>query len=153
MGKRGPQPQPAELKKLRGNPGKRALSKTPLGEAVCPACPEDLYHIKSTWDHYGGILSGLGILRDTDGIAWEMLWRTWDKYIQAAKATKIQRLKSETTGNIIVDPLIIIESKYLTNLLRLLDRFGMSPSTRGSLNIEAPKEVDEFTAFLQRNQA
>jgi phage terminase small subunit len=152
MGKRGPQPQPAELKKLRGNPGKRAIKEVPKGAAICPDCPADLEHVSGLWSHYGEILARLGILRETDGIAWEMLWRTFDKYIQAAKVTKIGRVKTES-GSMGVDPLIIIEGKYLNNLLRLLDRFGMSPTSRGALNIEAPKEADEFTAFLQRKKA
>jgi len=136
MGKRGPQPQPAELRKLRGNPGKRAIPKTPKGEAKLPECPEELAELKADWDYYGGILVKLGILCDTDGIAWELLWTTWDNY-----------LKARGIGD------IGLQLRVAHALLPILDRFGMSPSSRASLHIDAPQEEDEFSAFIKKRPA
>ena len=152
MGKRGPQPQSAELKALRGNPGKRAIKHVPTGQPSCPKCPADLAHVRKDWNHYGRILAGLGILRDTDAVTWDALWRTFDKYMKLATQAKPVRLKAEN-GTATVDPLLALELQYLNTLLRLLDRFGMSPSSRGALNIEAPKQADEFSAFLSRKKA
>ena len=152
MGKRGPQPQPAELKRFRGNPGKRAIKHVPTGQPGCPKCPAELAHVRKDWNHYGRILAGLGILRDTDAVTWDALWRTFDKYMQLATQSKAVRIKAEN-GSATVDPLLALELQYLNTLLRLLDRFGMSPSSRGALNIEAPKHADEFSAFLSRKKA
>ena len=153
MGKRGPQPQSAELKALRGNPGKRAIKHVPTGQPGCPKCPADLAHVRKDWDHYGKILAGLGILRDTDAVTWDALWRTFDKYMKCAQQAKAIRLNPATNGGVMVDPFLALELQYLNTLLRLLDRFGMSPSSRGALNIEAPKEADDFTKFLSRKKA
>lgn len=131
MGKRGPQPQPAELKQLRGNPGKRPINDPPKSEAMVPECPEELSHLAEQWNHYGKILADLGILRETDTLAWESLWRTWERYLGAIKEGKN-------------------ELQYLGMVIKLLDHFGMSPSSRSSLVVEAPKAPDEFSEFLKR---
>jgi hypothetical protein len=133
MGKRGPQPQPAELRKLRGNPGKRAIPKTPTGDPTLPVCPAELKHLKKSWDYYGGILVKLKILCNTDGLAWGLLWTTFDNYMDARKIGDIG-----------------LQLRVVKAIVPLLDRFGMSPSSRASLNIEAPKEEDEFSKFLKK---
>jgi phage terminase small subunit len=121
---------------------------------MCPRCPADLAHVRKDWNHYGRILAGLGILRDTDAIAWEALWRTFAKYMKLTATAKAGRLNPEgNPAGLMLDPFLSIELQYLNTLLRLLDRFGMSPSSRGALNIEAPKEADDFTKFLQRKKA
>ena len=136
MGKRGPQPQPIELRKLRGNPGKRAIPKVPTGEPKLPECPEDLAGLKASWDYYGEILVRLRILCDTDGVSWRLLWSTFDNYLNARKIGDIG-----------------LQLRIVNTMIPLLDRFGMSPSARASLNIEAPKEEDEFSKFLASRKA
>jgi phage terminase small subunit len=133
MGKRGPKPQPAELKALRGNPGKRAIIDVPKGEPECPVCPDDLKGVKKDWDHYGGILAKLGILRTTDAVAWRLLWSTFKNYLSAEAIGDIQ-----------------LQLRIVKAILPLLDRFGMNPSSRSSLKIEAPKGEDEFSKFRDR---
>lgn len=137
MGKRGPQPQPAELKKLRGNPGKRAVKETASSTPMVPECPGSLKSVKATWDHYGQILAKMGILQESDGVSWELLWRTWADYLYACN-----------------DPECTMSNKLqLANTVqRLLDHFGMSPSARGSIAIDPPKEESEFEQFLNRNK-
>ena len=152
MGKRGPQPQSAELKALRGNPGKRAIPHPPKAEAMCPPCPTDLYHLEIGWNYYGNILARLGILRATDEMAYGALWRTFDKYIKAAEAVSA----AINTG----DPELIAaaaklgdkELQYLGVLIKLLDRFGMNPSSRSSIGIEAPRgeEKSEFEKLREK---
>jgi len=166
MGKRGPQPQSAELKKLRGNPGKRAIPKTASSPAMVHECPNDLADIKPTWDHYGKLLAKMGILQDSDGIAWDALWRTWKKYKELAIRREsldelVERAKEDEDADAsliqsilkLVSKIEPLELQYLAALTRQLDHFGMSPSSRGSITIEAPKEEDEFTKFLQRKKA
>jgi phage terminase small subunit len=138
MGKRGRQPQPIELKKLRGNLGKRAIKVVPISNTSIPKCPEDLKDIESTWNHYGSILEKLGILRETDATMWEILWRAWKRY----KEVKNLELEPER--------IIKIELELGNSLMRYLSHFGMSPSTRNSLQVEPPREKDEFTEFLER---
>jgi len=137
MGKRGPQPQSAELKKLRGNPGKRAIPKTASSVPMVHECPDDLLDIKSTWDHYGDVLAKMGILQDSDGVAWEILWRTWYDYLSLCKDEEAK----------------LSDKIQLSNtVLRLLDHFGMSPSSRGSIAIDPPKEESEFERFMKRDK-
>lgn len=139
MGKRGPQPQSPELKALRGNPGKRAIPNPPKAPATCPPCPKELEHIRGEWDRYGTMLAGLGILRETDTIAWDSMWRTYDKYMQSGRAVSeavesgdAERIKAAARFG-------ALELQYLGVLIKLLDRFGMNPSSRNSIGVEAPK--------------
>ncbi|OHD56894.1 MAG: hypothetical protein A2Y33_01625 [Spirochaetes bacterium GWF1_51_8] len=137
MGKRGPQPQPAELKALRGNPGKRAIPNTASSVPMLKKCPASLKGIKATWDHYGKVLADMGILQDSDGISWELLWRTWADYLSACK-----------------DPDFSVSEKIkiANTVQRLLDHFGMSPSARGSIAVDPPKKESEFEKYLDRNK-
>jgi len=166
MGKRGPQPQSAELKKLRGNPGKRAIPNTASSEPKKHRCPDDLIDIKKTWDHYSAMLAKMGILQASDAIAWDALWRTWKKYKELSErrvqldaiVDRISKdeyeIDAETLCKIIstvakIEPL---ELQYLSALTRQLDHFGMSPSSRGSISVEKPKEESEFELFLKREK-
>ena len=137
MGKRGPQPQPAELKKLRGNPGKRAIPKTASSVPMVHECPKDLEGIKPTWNHYGEVLRKMGILQDSDGITWEILWRMWKEYLDLCKDDEAS---------------LSAKVNLVNTIVRLLDHFGMSPSSRGTISVDLPKEESEFEKFMKRDK-
>lgn len=162
MGKRGPQPQSAELKKLRGNPGKRAIKEVPTAPAGYPKCPADLVaDVGKEWDRYGKVLSSLGILRETDWPMYDALWRTWAKYkVLADRSAKLDELTDALEPNDdakliaqilrLVSKIEPLELQYLGALVKLLDHFGMAPSSRGSISVEPPKEESEFEKFLAK---
>jgi hypothetical protein len=165
MGKRGPQPQSAELKRLRGNPGKRAIKEVPTAEAGVPPCPIELEHIAVEWNHYGNILAKLGILRETDWPMFDAMWRTWDKYKTIAERRVVLDELVEKAGDdpetdasvmkslfTLITKIEPLELQYLAALVRLLDHFGMAPSSRGSISVEAPKGESEFEQFLNRGK-
>jgi len=165
MGKRGPQPQSAELKKLRGNPGKRAIPETASSTPMVHECPSDLLDIKTTWDYYGNLLAKMGILQDSDAIAWDALWRTWKKYKELSirresldelveRATEDEEADGDLIQSILklVSKIEPLELQYLAALTRQLDHFGMSPSSRGSIAIDPPKEESEFEQFMKRDK-
>lgn len=151
MGKRGPQPAPDALKMLRGNPGKRRVQSCPAAAPSVPACPRDLVKIRPLWDHYGAALARLRILTDTDHLAFGLLWKTYLRWCEAnRKAT--MKVHRNSKGFPAADPLLTVEAKYIHAVVSLMDRFGMSPSSRTGLRIEAPKGEDEFTRFMNRSR-
>ena len=163
MGKRGPKPQAKELKELRGNPGKRALPDSPSSDPDVPLCPDDLLDIKSVWDEYGDVLKNMGVLQKSDGIMWDALWRTWAKYKEIAnRRVELDEMVDAIEGEEDLDKISRIlklvtrieplEIQYLNTLMRLLDHFGMSPSSRSSIQISKPQEEDEFTKFLKEQE-
>jgi hypothetical protein len=79
----------------------------------------------------------MGVLQDSDGVAWEILWRTWADYLTVYQ-----------------DPFAKVSDKVqLANTVqRMLDHFGMSPSSRGSISIDPPKEESEFEKFIKRDK-
>jgi P27 family predicted phage terminase small subunit len=69
MGKRGPAPTPTALKKLRGNPGKRALPQNEPQPAPATAadCPDYLDAVgKAMWKRVAPELVTLGLLSVLD---------------------------------------------------------------------------------------
>ena len=163
MGKRGPQPKPAEINRLHGNPGKRPIKDVPTAPAGVPPCPEDLADVKAEWDRYGEMLSGLGVLRETDAVMYEAMWRTWAKYSAITKRSAmlndmVEDIDAGETPEILESCIRIIakieplELQYLAALVRLLDHFGMSPSSRSSLSVEKPAEPSEFDQFLAKRK-
>ena len=68
MGRRGPKPKPTALKKLLGNPGKRALNEhepiPPEGEIKPPPYVRD--GARKYWDYYAPILASMRVLTVAD---------------------------------------------------------------------------------------
>jgi P27 family predicted phage terminase small subunit len=68
MGRRGPKPKPTALKKLLGNPGKRALNEhepiPPEGEIKPP--PSVRAGARKYWDYYAPILVSMRVLTVAD---------------------------------------------------------------------------------------
>ena len=82
MGRRGPQAEPAALKALKGNPGKRALN---LSDGVNPAveAPDKPAQIKANkwanleWDRASEELSQLGLIGKIDLASFTVYCMTW----------------------------------------------------------------------------
>jgi phage terminase small subunit len=126
MGK-GRRPEPTELKRLRGNPGKRRLndSEPKSPSSLGPAPKWMSAEAKDRWKLVGQQLLNVGVLTELDHTLLEVLcvtysqWRNGDK--GAARELRMQ-----------------------------LVEFGMTPSSRSKLVVSSDKqEQDEFEQFLK----
>ena len=71
MGRRGPAPKPTALKRLQGNPGKRALNDSePRPTATMPRCPTHLQgEARAEWRRVARGLHDAGLLTQIDRAA------------------------------------------------------------------------------------
>ena len=158
-------PQPTWLKKLKGNPGKRALNTAEPTPKYVPWLehPEHFdEERRRAWNGLTKELSTLGILATCDRGALEryveffVLWRQCRDYIEKNLKGKFSyvvrgpgkpaRLAQNGT---VLEPEVLGPVRYLKSyseyktlmelsgqLLRIEDRFGLSPSARTRIELE-----------------
>ncbi len=74
MGKRGPKPDPVQIKQAKGNPGRRPLGDTPSGKSLPPGPPDWMNRwSKEEWRRLRRILTPKGLLIEKYRGNFEML--------------------------------------------------------------------------------
>jgi len=150
MGKRGPAPTPTSLKKLRGNPGKRALPKDePKPSTEHVPCPAFLTSgAKGEWKRIVPELKRLGLLTKVDRSALAAYCQHWDEFRRATiEIEAAGAVVQEGDKNPIVSPWITIRNRASELMNKYIQQFGFSPSSRvGLSSVEKVKEegVKEF---------
>jgi len=148
---RGRKPKPTEVKKLEGNPGKRALNKKePKPESVVPRCPSHLPDVaKAEWRRITKELHALGLLSRIDRAALVAYCQAWSDYIEADEEITVQGavIVSEK-GGMYQNPWVGIKNSALNRLVKIAAEFGMTPSSRSRVSSEKPSDDDEIARML-----
>lgn len=163
MGKRGPKPQPTNLKILRGNPGCRRLNdaepKPPTDGIVMPPHLGEVAAGK--WREVLPMLEATRVMTRADVEALSRYCDTYEWWL----ATRAKLRKEGDTYPILNDkgdvkyiaqrPEVSIAHKLAQQLRQLEADFGLSPAARVSLKVESPdaKEESKLAAFLARKKA
>jgi P27 family predicted phage terminase small subunit len=134
MATRGRKPVPTALKIIRGNPGKRPISKTepkPSAERD-PHCPDHLdATAKVEWNRLLPILKGMKVLTEADYIALANLCGSFSMLIKAqTDLNKTGLLFKTATGYVQQSPLIGIITRCTEQVNALCREFGLTPSAR-----------------------
>lgn len=169
MGKRGPAPEPSILKYIRGNPSKEKVKTSePTPELLENFDPpeeiaEDALAVKK-WKASVPVLRRMRVFTEADLDAWVLYCRTWANWMRAkAKCDQYGR------DNIAyeLDPLdkegkklrikwtqpytwAVDEKNLATDLRRLQQEFGLTPSSRSQVTIHASPEEDPVAAFVKK---
>lgn len=160
MGKRGPKPEPTALKKLRGNPGKRALNRNEPQPAV-GAKPPRWVNAKSRyhWRKVAPELERLGILTVVDTVAFGLLCDALVDYVLAREVVEaaaeeggVRFVATTDKGNIIQHPAVGVMNKAWERVLKACREFGMTPSSRTSLQTESGDAADDPLFKLLRGR-
>jgi P27 family predicted phage terminase small subunit len=143
--KRGPQPKPTKLKKLAGNPGKRALPKNePQPEPVLLAVEPPTYLsaiAQEEWRRLSPQLIGLGLLTVADFTTFAGYCVAYADFVTAE--CELQKGTTVTVGKEkqpVRSPWFIIKYKALEAMMRIGDRFGLSPAARVPLAATLPEQ-------------
>jgi P27 family predicted phage terminase small subunit len=158
-GSGGANAKPTKLKKLLGNPGKRKLNdKEPKAVPGRPAIPAFVRgEARAWWPRICSMIEELGVLTKSDGLAVAALCSSIGQLVKAEAAIEkfgmIFATVDETTGVAThkVNPAVRVKSDALRHMNSLLGQFGLSPSTRSKLKIDAPSEPDPFESFLSQD--
>jgi P27 family predicted phage terminase small subunit len=141
---RGPSPKPTVIRKLEGNPSKRAFNELePRPEALTPAravarCPKDAtLEQREKWRHFARKLAEAKILTHLD---LDALWMLVNVTIELEKLDEYIRrvgyiVKDQTTGRIHQNPAIPMRDKAREMQRKLLQDFGMLPGPRSRVQI------------------
>jgi P27 family predicted phage terminase small subunit len=156
--KTGPKPIPTALKRVMGNPGKRALN----GDEPKPdrlSCLEPPAHLddvaKAEWRRLAPGLARLGLLTQCDTALFAGYCIAFSQYVAANEwmrangSTMTMRDDKGVVKYVQCVPQWNQAYKALEAMRKLGAEFGLSPSARSSLRVEAPKEIgSEWDQFL-----
>lgn len=162
---KGRKPLPTQTKKLRGNPGKRALnSEEPIPPTGAPDCPGFLSRIaKEEWNSIIPIIDEMKLLSRADGKAIAAYCQCYSRWREAEKLI-------DKFGMIVEEPIVtkegeVVGTKYKKNpacnvakemvgqMRAFLSLFGLDPSSRSRLRVgEKNKEVDPLQDLLNRKR-
>lgn len=144
----GRKPKPTHVKKIQGNPGKRALPQNePQPAAARPNKPKDLGpYASKLWDAAADELENMGVLTRADGPALRMMCETWDRYFEARRIVNAYgSLTYETASDggplIKKNPAVGIMENAERSLRAWFGEFGMTPSARS--RVEKALEDDD----------
>lgn len=148
---RGRKPKPTAIKKLEGNPGKRALNrKEPKTESVIPVCPNHLTGAARTeWVRITAELHKLKLISNIDRAALAAYCSAWADYVKAEnKLKKEGEVLISEKGGAYQNPWLAIKKRSMEQIVKFGAEFGMTPSSRTKVKTEEPDEQDAMAALL-----
>jgi len=161
VGRRGPAPEPTQLRLLKGNPSKTPVdSEEPKPRPIAPSCPRWLSKdARREWRRLVKELEPLGLLTVIDGMALATLCEEWATYAWAQKVLSEQGHTYEYTNkagetNIIARPEVAIAHKAFTAIKAMCAEFGLTPSARSRIRVKLPgNEQDPYEEFRSRGRS
>lgn len=151
MGRRGPPPKPTELKRLEGNPGKRALKDEPKPAPAAKTMepPDHLNeHGKAEWRRRYPSLLACGLLTMADLPAFEVFCGAYGRWVEAelmlAKSAAVVTRNKEERAN----PWHRVSRMEREVMKAFMTEFGMTPASRariGSATPPPPKDPEGGT--------
>jgi len=152
MGQRGPAPEPAALKLVKGNPGNVATHR--LTEALrpkveIPDCPSYLLpDAKKEWYRITPELKKLHIVSQIDRSALAVYCQAYATWVQAQKKLKalgVDGLVDATpSGYQQMSAWYTISTRASDQMHKYLCEFGMSPSSRSRIQANVCVNMDLF---------
>jgi len=148
MGARGPKTEPAALKLIKGNPGKRALDlDAGINPPVeIPACPNHLNeHGRKEWRRITVELEPLGLITKLDRSMLAMYCQAYGRWVHAELKIREQEKAQADSGIKQLSPngyeqmslWLIIANKSMEQVHKYASEFGLSPSARTSVAASA----------------
>lgn len=148
----GRKPTPTSRKLLSGNPGKRALNRNEPQFSGGATCPKHLNKAaKSEWKRVSGELAAQGLLTTVDRAALAAYCASWSRWVDAEE--NLHKfgavIRSPKSGFPIQNPYVGVANTALDHLRKFASEFGMTPSSRSRINVDAPKKSeDPFADFM-----
>jgi P27 family predicted phage terminase small subunit len=151
---RGPKPQSAEVKRAKGNPGRRRLVDAPpslQGLAMAPP-PRLALDARKIWTQLAPELGRLNFLRESDRPAFERYCEHLAKWWEMTRAlrkegmTYFSKSDHNPDGLYRVNPKFLIRERLEKRLEVLEDRFGLTPAARQQILHRAAMQTPQLPA-------
>ena len=141
----GPNPEPAALKELKGNPGKRPIKEEPRPTMKAPKPPADLKgEAFAEWSRVVPELDRIGLLSVVDRAYLVGYCEAWASFCEAREELNENGvLVTGRDGGLVRNPAAIVMKDSLDMMLKYGAKFGLSPADRAKLGRVPDKEDDE----------
>ena len=148
----GRPPKPTALKRLGGNPGKRALNgREPQPTKKRPRCPKHLTgEAKKEWNRTSKQLFELGLLTELDRAALAAYCQAWAQWVQAQEEMSkptFQMIEETESGYPVASPWLNVAAQAMKHMKSFLTEFGMTPSSRSRVKVPEAPTVDPYEEF------
>jgi len=155
MGRRGPPAKPAALKRLEGNPGKRALNtREPQFAAKAPPCPKHLTgEARKEWRRVSRELLEKDLLQVVDRAALAAYCQAWARWVDAELKMQepgFEMVAITDKGYAHVSPWFQVSTQALKQMKSFLVEFGLTPASRTRIQVPEQTEADEFDDFVRQ---
>jgi phage terminase small subunit len=132
---RGPAPAPTALKILKGVQPKRINKREALIPGKIPAPPDVLdEEARMEWHRLAPLLEPAGLLTLVDRMGLTIVCVAWSDYIAARRTgTKTDRRSA------------------FTQLRQILPEFGLTPSSRSRIQVNAPEPLSDVEQFKRKH--
>ena len=151
---RGKKPIPTEMKRLAGNPGRRALNNAePTPDVEMPQPPSHLNEVAlAEWRRISAELMALKVVSKVDATALAMYCDAYARWVEASKALQTEgMIVTSSKGFKSMSPYVRIVNQTLVLMKAILVEFGMTPSSRVRLVVPSEdEEQEEFDSFLSQ---
>lgn len=138
MGKRGPPPKPAAIKRLQGNPGKRPIPDEPeysIGVGQRPEWLNDTEAVRF-WNKYAPLLTEHGVVTSGDWASFATLCQTWADWRHAHAALEENGAVTVSgAGSTRPSGYFRVERELAKEFRMLCGRFGLTPSDRSGVPV------------------
>ncbi len=148
---RGPIPKPTALKILEGNPGQRKLNGSePQPTRGAPLPPGGMsVEALAEWGRVVPELDRLGLLTSVDRAFLVTYCEAWSALLQGQEAIRVHGpLVRGREGQLIRNPASQVIKDSADLMLKFGSRFGLSPSDRSRLSVNAQVEDAGTAAVL-----
>ena len=152
MGARGPAPKPTALKRIDGNPGKRAINTTePQFTAKAPQCPKHLTpEARKEWRRVSRELLDKNLLQVVDRAALAAYCQNWARWVQAENemaAPEFHLIETTDKGYQYISPWLNVANQALKQMRSFLTEFGLTPASRTRIQVPEQAEHDEYAEY------
>lgn len=153
---KGRRAKPTAIKKLAGNPGKRALPENePQPERARPPKPTNLSGTASRlWDYVSEELFNMGVLTTADGPGLRMLCESWHMFFEARRALNQHGsmfYETHGPGGVLIKthPAVNVMKESNRAVKGWLAEFGLTPAARTRVEKALDNgEEDEIESFF-----
>jgi P27 family predicted phage terminase small subunit len=142
--------KPTKLKVLEGAQPCRINRDEPASPQGAGPCPDHLDDVgRDAWQRVVARLDEMGILTLADGESIALYASTYEQWDAARRQIEDEGMTYETEKGLIKPhPLLSTLKECRAQMTRLLSHFGMTPSSRSSLHVQAKPSDDPILAFI-----
>lgn len=139
MGARGTKPKPTALKVLHGDRSDRINHEEPLPPEDEVSPPAELSDdARAVWDRLAPGLVAVGVLTAWDVDAFVIVCEALARYRQATKLVNGSALLVQGPNGFVKNPALVVQREAETTFAQYGARFGLTPSDRTQLKVDAP---------------